>query len=264
MKLNKEDRKKCGIYCIRNTMNSKVYIGKAKDIYVRMRSHVYNLRHKSNDENRHLINAWFKYGEESFEYFILEELEFNEEALKLRELYWIDYYKSTNRYSGYNLRRDSSTKMIVHDETKKIMSENNKGERNPNYGNKWSNDKKKAMSELKKEQYRLGIQISNSDNCKKGSIVRNKNWESNPELKEKMKKKVSKSITEYKFYQYDKISGELIREWDSIYDILLENPNWKRHNIYAACSGEKPSIYGYKWQKIKHEDIVQTEEKFSE
>ena len=59
------------------------------------------------------------------------------------------------------------------------------------------------------------------------------------------------------FYQYDKITGELVRIWNSVHDILVENPNWKRHNIYAACSGEKPSIYGYKWKKIKNEDIVQ-------
>ena len=62
----------------------------------------------------------------------------------------------------------------------------------------------------------------------------------------------------------DKITEELIKIWDSVHDILTANPNWKRHNIYAACSGEKPSIYGYKWKKIKNEDIVQTSEKFEE
>jgi hypothetical protein len=79
-----------------------------------------------------------------------------------------------------------------------------------------------------------------------------------------MKKRVSESIAEYRFYQYDKITEELIKVWDSIHDILTENPNWKRHNIYAVCSGEKPSIYGYKWKKIKREDIVQTLEKSKE
>lgn len=57
MKLNKNDRKKCGIYCIRNTVNSKVYVGKAKNIYNRIQGHIYALRRKSKDENRHLINA---------------------------------------------------------------------------------------------------------------------------------------------------------------------------------------------------------------
>ena len=128
MKLNKDHKGKCGIYCIKNTLNSKVYVGKAKDIYNRIREHIRLLRNKSKDENRHLINAWFKYGEDAFEYFIIEEFEFNEETLKIRELYWIDEYKSTDREFGYNLRRDSSTQMIVHEETKLLLSEMYQGE----------------------------------------------------------------------------------------------------------------------------------------
>ena len=40
-----------------------------------------------------------------------------------------------------------------------------------------------------------------------------------------MKKRVSESITEYKFYQYDKVTGELLKIWDSVHDILTVNPN---------------------------------------
>ena len=72
MKLNKNDRKKCGIYCIKNVIKSKVYVGKAKDIYARIQNHIYMLRNKGKNENRHLINAWFKYGEDAFEYFVVE------------------------------------------------------------------------------------------------------------------------------------------------------------------------------------------------
>ena len=264
MRLNKDDRKKCGIYCIKNTVNSKVYVGKAKDIYKRISEHIRLLRKKSKNENRHLINAWFKYGEDVFEYFVIEELEFNEEILKIKELYWIDNYKSTDRQFGYNLWRDSSTQMFVHEETKQLLSEKYQGVNNPNYGNNWTQEQKEQMSKIKKEQYAKNEVVINVDACKKGSRIRNENWEKDPTLKEKMKKRVSESITEYKFYQYNKITGELIKIWNSIHDILLENPSWKRHNIYAACSGEKPSIYGYKWKKVKHEDIVQTLEKSKE
>jgi excinuclease UvrABC nuclease subunit len=57
MKLNKDHKGKCGIYCIKNIVNSKVYVGKAKDIYKRIRDHIYFLRKKNKNENRHLINA---------------------------------------------------------------------------------------------------------------------------------------------------------------------------------------------------------------
>lgn len=261
MQIRNCDKGKCGIYCIRNIINDKVYIGKAKDIYNRIRSHKYNLRKRSNDENIHLINAWYKYGEEAFEYIVVEELDLDDQLLREREDYWIVKYNATNRDKGYNLRRDSSTGCIVLEETRQRKSEAVIGEKNPNYGNKWSEEQKQKMSELKKEQYKNGDVNYNKDASKKGVNARNKKWDENPELKEKMKEKVSSKTAEYDFYQCDKKTGEIIKVWSSVYEILKEHPEWKRHNIYAACSGEKPSIYGYKWFKdLKHE-IVQTSEK---
>ena len=113
------------------------------------------------------------------------------------------------------------------------------------------------MSNRLKEEFMNGERSFTKEQCEKGITTRNKRWEENPELKEKMKSKVSSKKTEFVFYQYDKITGELIQVWNSMYEILKEHPEWKRHNIYAACSGEKPSIYGYKWKKILKDEIVQ-------
>ena len=264
MKVNKFDLNKCGIYCIRNLINNKVYIGKSYNIYNRIAGHMYNLTKKSKDENRHLIAAWHKYGRENFEYFVLEYLPINEELVKARELYWMEVYDSTNRDFGYNLRKDSSTKMIVHEETKQLISQLNKGKNNPNYGNHWSEEKKTYMSALKKQQYKDDVQKYIPENTQKGIAARNKRWEENPQLKEDMKVKVRTKITRYKIYQYDKNTMQLIKIWDYVDDIIKENPNYKRHNIYAVCSGEKPSMYGYVWVKVLIDDIVQTEMKVSE
>lgn len=264
MKVNKRDLNKVGIYCIRNIVNNKVYIGKSINIYARIAAHIYDLNTKSKNENRHLINAWYKYGRENFEYFVIEYLPLDEELIKTRELYWIEKYDSTNRDEGYNLRMDSSTKMIVHDETKKLLSESVKGIKNPNYGNKWTNEQKKKMSDLKKQQYAEGVQKYIPEHTKKGITIRNQRWIENPDLKEEMICKVRKANTKYKIYQYDKNTMELIKIWNCINDILVENPNYKKHNIYAVCSGEKPTIYGYIWVKILTDDIVQTDMKVSE
>ena len=67
------------------------------------------------------------------------------------------------------------------------------------------------MSRIKKEQYINGEIVINVEACKKGCEIRNENWKKDPTLKEKMKKRVSESVTEYKFYQYDKSTGELIK-----------------------------------------------------
>lgn len=257
MELNKTDKNKCGIYCIENTINKKVYVGKAVCIYSRIQSHIYTLRRKSKDENRHLIAAWHKYGEDSFKYYVLEELSLDENLLREREDFWIIKLDSINPDKGYNIRRDSSTGMIVSQETRELISKAVSGEKNPNYKNKWSLEQRQTFSKKLKEQYANGERNYNPNATKLAIKSRNKNWEKNPQLKEQMKKKVSQKETLYNFYQYDKNSKELIKIWESVFDILQEHPNWKRHNIYAVCSGKKPSMYGYIWEKKLKDDIVQ-------
>lgn len=128
MKPNKNDSV-CGIYCIKNKINNKVYIGKSMNIKRRIYQHLYDLKNKkTKSENSHFLNAWYKYGKENFEYFILEKLELNDSICKDRELYWIQKYKSTNREFGYNLRLDSSSQMIVHKETSEKISKRLKKE----------------------------------------------------------------------------------------------------------------------------------------
>lgn len=258
MKINKNDLNKCGIYCIRNIVNNKVYIGKSINIYTRITGHISYLNNKSKNENRHLINSWHKYGRDNFEYFILEYFsEINEEKLKERELFWIDSYNSTNRDVGYNLRRDSSTKMIVHEETRKLISEVVKGEKNPNFGNNWTDEQKLKASIRLKEEFKSGKRIVNIEDCKKGIIAKKQLYKNFPELLEKNIEKQSTSSSKYKIYQYTK-ENVLIKVWNKVRDIIKDNPNYKKHNIYAVCSGEKPSMYGYIWVKILHDDIVRT------
>lgn len=69
-KITKE-LKVSGIYCIENTVNHKTYIGSSKNIYQRLLKHFALLRHNKH-QNPHLQNAWNKYGEGNFEWFILE------------------------------------------------------------------------------------------------------------------------------------------------------------------------------------------------
>lgn len=259
MILNKQDKNKSGIYCIFNKYNGKVYIGKSKNIYNRIRSHIYCLNKRSKDENRYLINSWFKYGSDNFEYFVLEYLELDENLLYKQELYWIEFTDSTNRKYGYNLRKDSSTKMIVHEDTRLLQSKITKGSNNPNYNNKWSNEQKQKMSIKIKEQFQNGRTIS-KEQCLKGVASKQELWKTNPQLKQNMINKVRIKNTKYKIYQYTK-NMELLKVWNCVNDIIIDNPTYKRHNIYAVCSGEKKSIYGYIWKKVLIDDIVQLNQK---
>ena len=137
------------------------------------------------------------------------------------EFEYINKLDTINREKGYNLRRDSTkTGMIPLDETK--------------------------------ERYSIAMKLRYSRESErlKQSIRSKHFWENNSEKKEIMKEKVSKAITKYTVKQYDK-SANFIKEWTRVKDIIKENPTYKVHNIYAVCSGEKPSIYGYVWTKCK-------------
>ena len=90
MKAITQDLKFSGIYCIINIKNSKRYIGSSKNIRQRLWTHRACLRH-NNHENAHLQAAWNKYGEDNFDYFILEPCK--EDILLVREQYYINSIK---------------------------------------------------------------------------------------------------------------------------------------------------------------------------
>ena len=95
-KITKE-LKVSGIYCIENITNHKTYIGSSKNIYQRLLKHFALLRHNKH-QNAHLQNAWNKYGENSFRWFILELCDSKE--LTEKEQYCIDLFGAE-----YNITR---------------------------------------------------------------------------------------------------------------------------------------------------------------
>ena len=102
-----------GIYKIENLLNGKVYIGQSVDITKRWSTHVAELNNNCH-HNIHLQNAWNKYGEENFEFSIVEECDISQ--LNQREIYWISKFNSCK--NGYNLtsgggNTDSFSKSVI-------------------------------------------------------------------------------------------------------------------------------------------------------
>lgn len=245
-----------GIYAIINTVNNKRYIGKSSKIEHRLWSH-FNAMSKDNPPkkavNRHLTQAWKKYGKDAFTTEILETFEQVDEALMSdRELYWMDFYKTCDREYGYNLRRDSSTRMIVHDETKELIRANNTGENNPNYGNRWNDEQKRHMSELAKARWASGESYTDETKRKMGENS-SRFWANNPDIKAGMAKKISKLKSKYKFNRIDAHTGDVLQTYDGIAEVLTSHPDYFRIAVYNACNGYKNTYRGFKWTKeLKH------------
>lgn len=92
-----------GIYKITNTITGDCYIGQSKDIFVRIGQHKSLLKHNKhthkNGQLTILQKAWNKYGEDAFEFSILDFC--SEEELNEREIYWINYYKCNYYKTGF-------------------------------------------------------------------------------------------------------------------------------------------------------------------
>lgn len=249
-----------GIYSITNKINGKRYIGKSSHIPSRFSDHKNALKNFCNDPekykravNRHLANAVKKYGIDYFDFEVIEEFDLLDPSqLADAEVKWIEFYNTTDRDFGYNLVKDSSSNVVVHEETKKLLSIANSGESNPNFGNNWTEDMKKNMSEIKKAQHESGMydHMKTDEWRAKLSEWSTASWK-DEERKRKMARKVAEATSTLRFEQYDKVTGELVGTYNNLLEIMDKYPDFHKISIYSACNGWKKSYKGYVWKSIK-------------
>ena len=166
-KLEKSIDNSSGIYCIENIINKKKYVGRA--IHLRKRLFFHKSRLNNNkDQCIYLQNAWNKYGEENFSFYVLEYCK--EEELNTKEQNWINvlntFYKNK---LGYNLTEGGKgiIGFIHSDKTKQKISSSKK---NPSI---------KTRSEMGKSKRGIKINILSTSKYVGVSFdSKNKKWKS--------------------------------------------------------------------------------------
>ena len=117
MKLNENTQlnlKKTGVYKIVNLINNKIYIGSTSQSFEKRFKQHYAELQKSNHKNGHLQAAWNKYGEEAFEFCIIEVCLQKDCLLKEQE--YMDRLYCTDKQKGYNINPlASSTQSFPYD-----------------------------------------------------------------------------------------------------------------------------------------------------
>lgn len=131
-----DELNKPGIYKITNIINNKCYIGCCTNFQRRYRKHLCVLK-KQKGVNKHLQNAWNKYGEENFVFEIVEIVDYikNDAELKkslnIKEQYWVNVLNPC-----YNIRKICvNTNLGCHwnlseDTKQKFRNGNRKGKNN--------------------------------------------------------------------------------------------------------------------------------------
>jgi len=209
------------IYKTTNLINGKIYIGKDE---------------KNNPKylgsGKILKLAIKKYGKENFKKEILEYCN-NREHLCVIEKYWIE--KLQSKKNGYNIKDggNGGHTYIDNEEIKCKISKNHadiNGEKNPMFGKKHSEESKKKMS-------------INTKKC----------FEQNPELIEKLRKRMKEkskgrnnpNYNPTPVLQYD-MNMNFIKKWDDLYSLKENGFNSKL--ISQCCMGRYKKSHGFIWK----------------
>jgi group I intron endonuclease len=254
-----------------NKVNGKRYIGSTINFRKRKNTHLSNLRTKTHHSPK-LQNAWNKYGEEAFEFLILEEVKDGVNLLE-REQWWITETPSqynvcliAGNCSGRTVSDITKAKIAYYNihnrkfskETKKKISESKKGIKRDSA--KWKNKKpaKKCY-----EYNENGIFVKEWLSIKDASVFYNLKlstlWNSIQKNKYIKKYKIKFTLNKTQnvqpyfnlkhkvIHQFD-LNMNFVKEWKSI-DDAIKFHNCKSNSTITNClTGRAKTAIGYIWK----------------
>lgn len=237
-------QKICGIYCIENLVNHKKYIGQSIDVLDRLADHRTRLR-GGYHPNAHLQSSWNTYGEENFNFYIVEECDITN--LDIQEIYYIAEFNTQDDQFGYNVEPGGHAIKNMAEQTKQKISDTLTGR-------KFSEEHRKKIGEA---NHRREITDEMRSNMSKNhaDVKGSKNPRFGKPVSEETRRKISENRTplrgEY-HPMYGKHPSDEVREKMRQSHIgLFDGPNHpKCRPVY--CPELDESFWGAKEAEIKY------------
>lgn len=196
--------------------------------------------------NKHFYRAIQKYGWDNFRHQILYT-DLTKDEASFAERVCIDVWGLNNPKKGYNINKGGIFGDRLSEETKKKLSDFNKGkvmsketrdkiskafkgEKHPMYGKHHTEEARRKMS----------IKKSGRNHPNYGKHLSNET-----KVKISQAQKSRKSVA-----MLDVENGNIIQIYSAISD-ACKDINGNPSNIVKCCKGNRPTAYGYKWKYVE-------------
>lgn len=235
-----------GIYALKSTIDSRIYIGSSNNLYKRINGHKRALL-RGIHPNKYLQRFYDKYGENSL---VVEIIEVSNLNLLVLEKKYIDLYDSGNNNKGFNIDLNpiERNQIPCSDETKKKMSVSHKTSTIYTIEDRIKN-LKFAHAEQKRLK-ELGLWYNPGMTGKKTTEeAKQKQSKARIEglLTGKIKRPNTSPISQYS------LDGVFIKSFDACIDVE-EELGISKTNVSACCRYKRKTAGGFKWKYKTNEE----------
>ena len=191
----------------------------------------------------YLGRAIQKYGRENF---TVEQIDIaaDRDELDKKEIYWIDFYNSTNHSIGYNIHTGGEHH-VTSEETKKKISESMKGRI-------FSEEHRRKISEAKKGVKKSPEEVERMRQRMRGKYQGENNYWWGKNRSDETKRKIS-IARKGKYALGDSPNALKVEniETGEIFDCMklaCEKYKMNASSLTKVCRGKRPTCGGYHWR----------------
>ena len=261
-----------GVYVIKCQSNGLIYIGSSVNIRKRWSEHI-NTLNRNTHGNNYLQNAWNKYGQENFDFSVLDICE--SEKLQMKEQFYLNFYRSYNRGIGFNIAEKAFLPPMSKESRKRQAESLSKNK-------EFIETCRSYMKELHNDSVRHQQLI---DSVKSSQKVKDnlRKLNASPEHKKQVQELLRITHNDFRIQEHVKnmalanrldlnwrklhgvknvaqysLTKEFIKIYRSLGEVqkILATTDFKidRGGISDCCKGKRKSYKGFIWQFVEDED----------